>query len=38
MARIKLTKSAVDAAHPQATTVELRDTVNRSGFLGGRLV
>lgn len=27
MARIKLTKSAVDAARPQAQAVELRDTV-----------
>ena len=32
MARIKLTKSAVDAAKPQAQAVELRDTVV-PGFL-----
>ncbi len=27
MAKLKLTKSAVDAAHPQAQAVELRDTL-----------
>ena len=27
MAKIKLTKSAVDAAQPQAKAIELRDTV-----------
>ncbi|MFT4100988.1 MAG: integrase, partial [Burkholderiaceae bacterium] len=27
MAKLKLTKSAVDAAQPQARAVELRDTV-----------
>src|SRR3546814_20305641 len=27
MAKIKLTKSAIDAAHPQAQAVELRDTM-----------
>ena len=32
MARIKLTKSAVDAAKPQAQAIELRDTVV-PGFL-----
>ena len=32
MAKIKLTKSAVDAAHPQAQAVELRDTLV-PGFL-----
>ena len=32
MARIKLTKSAVDAAQPQAQAVELRDTLV-PGFL-----
>lgn len=32
MAKIKLTKSAVDAARPQAHAVELRDTVV-PGFL-----
>lgn len=32
MAKIKLTKSAVDAAQPQAQTIELRDTL-APGFL-----
>jgi hypothetical protein len=33
MAKIKLTKTAVEAAQPQATAIELRDTVV-PGFLG----
>ncbi|AZD30333.1 Integrase [Pseudomonas chlororaphis] len=33
MAKIKLTRSAVDAAKPQAQAVELRDTLV-PGFLG----
>lgn len=31
MAKIKLTKSAVDAAQPQDKAIELRDTVNQVG-------